>query len=87
MGGYGERVMERDIDKTVHVNSDGEVSLLCNECGNFLMVDSSPYKLAPYKLDVTCNKCGHTFTRSLNFRNFYRKETNLFGICAIVDTP
>lgn len=79
--------MKRESDKTAHVNSNDEISLLCQECGNFLMVDASPYKVMPSELDVTCDKCGHTFTLSLNFRNFYRKETNLSGICAIVDTP
>ncbi|MBN2516903.1 MAG: PilZ domain-containing protein [Deltaproteobacteria bacterium] len=75
--------MKVNSHETVHVNEQNQITILCNQCGNFKTIDTDFYKLIdePLTIKITCNKCGHNFKIFINFRKTYRKATNLSGIC------
>jgi uncharacterized Zn finger protein len=76
--------MKLNSHAKVHVNDQNQITILCNQCGNFKTIDADFYKLInePLTIKITCNKCGHNFTIFINFRKTYRKVTNLSGICS-----
>lgn len=76
-------IMAKEDAKQLYPDKDGNVTLLCHECGHIHRIDTAPYK-APGKssrLSITCNKCGNALEASISFRKHYRKETNLRGTC------
>ena len=79
--------MKLNSNTTVHVNEQNQITILCNQCGNFRTIDVDFYELInePLTINITCNKCGHNFKIFINFRKAYRKTTNLYGICSPIN--
>ena len=76
-------IMAKEDAKQLYPDKDGNVTLLCHECGHIHRIDTAPYK-APGKssrLSITCDKCGTALEASISFRKHYRKETTLRGTC------
>jgi transposase-like protein len=71
----------------VHANEQGNVTIVCSQCGNYKVPDVHSYRAAGHssRVAVKCNKCGNKFTAFVNFRRFYRKETRLPGVITAVD--
>lgn len=61
-----------------YVNEDGHTTLVCPECNAVKSVSAEQYKGWLHNLKVRCN-CSHVFVVNLDFRQTFRRETNLFG--------
>jgi len=68
----------------IHVGKRNKAGIICPQCGKHTEIDTSRYqgKTEEHKMNFTCD-CGFTFEVSLNFREYYRKETHLYGHCDI----
>jgi hypothetical protein len=76
-------IMAKEDAKQLYPDKNGNVTLLCHECGHIHRIDAASYQ-APGKstrLSITCDKCGHALEASISFRKHFRKETNLTGSC------
>lgn len=82
-----KRILQVGNEIKVHANEQGEVTIVCSQCGNYKVLDVNAYRAAGHssRVAVTCNKCGNKFTAFVNFRRFYRKETRLPGVITAVD--
>ena len=68
----------------IQVGKRNKASIICPQCGKHKEIDTSEYqgKTEEHKMNFTCD-CGFTFEVSLNFREYYRKDTRLYGHCYI----
>ena len=65
------------------VSADGKIALHCPNCGLIKQVSVKKFKGEKHTLKVRC-RCRHLMTVDLDFRQKYRKSTNLHGEYAIL---
>lgn len=61
------------------VRADGNATIVCPGCGTVKIVPVGQYKERQHRLQVRCS-CSHIFKINLDFRQCFRKPTNLSGI-------
>ncbi|WP_136808476.1 hypothetical protein [Desulfosediminicola flagellatus] len=69
---------EETVEKAF-VNDDGKATLVCPNCNSVKVVTTDQYRERQHRLKVRCS-CTHVFVVNLDFRQCFRKETNLTGI-------
>ena len=62
--------------KRVRVNSDNLAAIKCPHCQGLKLVSVDKFKGVKHSLKVKCT-CGNSFSVSLDFRERYRKSTNI----------
>ncbi|MEN6320637.1 MAG: PilZ domain-containing protein [Syntrophaceae bacterium] len=65
--------------KKLYVAADGTVTFICPKCGSMVKEPAQKYKDHKGSLKVECS-CSHSYEVQLEFRKFYRKETNIAGL-------
>lgn len=66
----------------VFINDRNMAMFACPACETTKTVDVSEYKDIDKAVKVKCKcKCGNAYTAILERRKFFRKETNLSGVC------
>lgn len=66
------------INKTF-VKEDSQATIVCPECSSAKTISVEEFRHRRHVLKVKC-KCGHTFSLRLEFRQFFRKDTDLQGV-------
>jgi hypothetical protein len=61
------------------VNEDGQATLVCPKCTSVKIVSAGHYRERQHQLKVRCT-CTHVFRVNLDFRQCFRKLTNVDGI-------
>ncbi len=72
------------IAKRVHVNKENLAAIKCPHCGIMKLISVVKFKGHKHSLKVKCT-CGDSFSASLDFRERYRKSTNIDGKYAKLD--
>lgn len=72
-----------DTAERAFVRADGSATLTCPQCNSVKIVPVHQYKERQHRLQVRC-ACSHVFKINLDFRQCYRKSTNLNGIYALI---
>ena len=62
----------------VFVNEQKQATIQCPACTKARIIDASHLINTHKRLKVRC-KCGHVFKCQLEFREYFRKEVNLYG--------
>ena len=72
--------MTQVTEVKIQVGKRNKASIICPQCGKHKEIDTSEYqgKTEEHKMNFTCD-CGFTFEVSLNFREYYNKDTWLYG--------
>jgi len=65
--------------KKLYVTADGTVTFICPKCGSMRKEPAQKYKDHKGTLKIECS-CSHSYEVQLEFRKFYRKETNIDGL-------
>ena len=73
-------------DVKVFVLQDNKATIVCPHCNSAKQVSLDGYRNKGKTLKVRC-KCKETFTVELDFRNYYRKQTNLAGTYRSINPP
>lgn len=73
---------EEDKAERAFVRPDGNATLVCPQCNSIKIVPVSQYKERQHRLQVRC-ACSNVFKINLDFRQCYRKNTNLTGTYAL----
>ena len=61
------------------VKDDSQATIVCPECSSAKTISVEEFRHRQHILKVKC-KCGHSFSLQLEFRQFFRKETELQGV-------
>lgn len=69
---------EETIEKAF-VSDDGKTTIVCPNCSSVKIVTTGQYRERQHRLKVRCS-CSHVFVVNLDFRQCFRKNTNLTGI-------
>ena len=72
------------ITKRVHVNKENLAAIKCPHCGTMKLISVAKFKGCKHSLKVKCT-CSNNFAVSLNFRERYRKSTDIDGKYGKVD--
>lgn len=72
------------IAKRVHVNKENLAAIKCPHCGIMKLISVAKFKGHKHSLKVRCT-CGESFSAALDFRERYRKSTNLDALYAKID--
>ena len=78
------RIGPRDLSqnnnrlKRVYVRQDGNVTFICPSCNRVSIVSVSKFKGQRHTIKIRCN-CTKQFVTNLDFRQHYRKPTNITG--------
>ena len=64
-----------------YIDENNETLFVCPNCGLQKQFNASRFKLKK-NIKITC-KCGHTENIQIEFRKFFRKKTELPGVCTI----
>ena len=64
------------MSKRVRVNSDNLAAIKCPHCQSIKLVSVDKFKGVKHSLKVKCT-CNNSFSVSLDFRERYRKSTNI----------
>ena len=73
------------ISKRVHVNKENLAAIKCPHCGTMKLISVKKFKGDKHSLNVKCT-CNNSFSVSLDFREKYRKSTNIDGKYSKFDT-
>ena len=65
--------------KKLYVAADDTATFICPKCGAVGKESVQKYKNHKVSMRVECS-CSHSYEVQLEFRKFYRKETNLDGL-------
>lgn len=60
------------------VKDDNQATIVCPECSSAKTISVEAFRHKQHVLKIKC-KCGHSFTLQLEFRQFFRKGTDLQG--------
>ena len=66
------------ISKRVHVNKENLAAIKCPHCATMKLISVKKFKGDKHSLNVKCT-CNNSFSVSLDFREKYRKSTNING--------
>ncbi len=72
------------ISKRVHVNKENLAAIKCPHCGTMKLISVKKFKGEKHSLNVKCT-CNNSFSVSLDFREKYRKSTNINGKYSKID--
>jgi hypothetical protein len=72
------------ISKRVHVNKENLAAIKCPHCGTMKLISVKKFKGDKHSLNVKCT-CNNSFSVSLDFREKYRKSTNINGKYSKID--
>lgn len=61
------------------VKEDSQATIVCPACSSAKTISVEEFRHRQHVLKVKC-KCGHTFSLQLEFRQFFRKDTELQGV-------
>ena len=72
----------------IHSGPKGRAFMHCPQCGASKRISTSSYRVINQAagIELTCPTCGHKYKALINYRDFYRKKTNLRGIYTIATT-
>ena len=81
----GPRDLSRDNNrlKRVYVRQDGNVTFICPSCNRVSIVSVSKFKGQRHTIKIRCN-CSNQFVTNLDFRQHYRKPTNIKGSYSLI---
>lgn len=65
--------------KKVFVQSDEQTLIVCPDCGHSKNVSLAQFRNRQRLLRIKCS-CGHRFAIEVEFRQYFRKDTDLEGI-------
>jgi hypothetical protein len=74
----GEKVINNTVKK-LYVDDAGMVPFLCPHCGDSRKRSMDKYRDVPGLIKMSCT-CGYTSAVQLEFRKFFRKDTELEGL-------
>lgn len=66
------------ISKRVRVNKENLAAIKCPHCATMKLISVKKFKGDKHSLNVKCT-CNNSFSVSLDFREKYRKSTNISG--------
>ncbi len=72
------------ISKRVRVNKENLAAIKCPHCSTMKLISVKKFKGAKHSLNVKCT-CNNSFSVSLDFREKYRKSTNITGKYAKIE--
>lgn len=72
------------MPKRVRVNNDNLAAIKCPHCRNMKLISVHKFKGVKHSLKIKCT-CNNSFSVSLDFRERYRKSTNLHAKYVKVD--
>lgn len=61
------------------VKDDSQATIVCPECSSAKTISVEEFRNKQHILKVKC-KCGNSFSLQLEFRQFFRKDTDLHGV-------
>ena len=61
------------------VKDDSQATIVCPKCSSAKTISVEEFRHRQHILKVKC-KCGHSFSLQLEFRQFFRKDTELQGV-------
>ncbi len=61
------------------VKDDSQATIVCPACSSAKTISVEQFRHRQHVLKVKC-KCGHAFSLQLEFRQFFRKDTDLQGV-------
>lgn len=64
------------------VSPENKVRIVCPDCYISSNLSVKKFRNRKHLIKIKC-KCGHFFKVQLEFRKYYRKETDLYGICEL----
>jgi transcription elongation factor Elf1 len=69
----------------IHSGAKDRAFMHCPQCGTSKRISTSSYRVINQAagIELTCPTCGHKYKVLINYREFYRKKTNLRGIYTI----
>ena len=68
--------------KKLFVSPENKVQIVCPNCDFSNNLSVLKFRNRKHLLKIKC-KCGHFFKVQLEFRKYFRKETDLYGICEL----
>ncbi len=72
------------ISKRVRVNKENLAAIKCPHCGTMKLISVKKFKGDKHSLNVKCT-CNNSFSVALDFREKYRKSTNIDGKYCKID--
>ena len=69
--------------KKTFVTEDSQATIVCPACSSAKTISVEEFRHRHHVLKIKC-KCGHSFTLQLEFRQFFRKDTDLHGVYDLV---
>lgn len=72
------------ISKRVRVNKENLAAIKCPHCATMKLISVKKFKGDKHSLNVKCT-CNNSFSVSLDFREKYRKSTNIAGKYTKID--
>jgi predicted RNA-binding Zn-ribbon protein involved in translation (DUF1610 family) len=70
-------------DQKIHVRENNTATLVCPNCGTVKHFDADRFRNHPHTFSVRC-RCQQVFSVLIDFRRYYRKQTNLYGTYVIL---
>lgn len=70
-------------DLKVYIRDNDTATFVCPSCGAVKHFDAARYRQQRHTLSVRC-RCQHVFSVLLDFRRYFRKQTNLQGTYEII---
>ncbi|THB72718.1 MAG: PilZ domain-containing protein [Desulfobulbaceae bacterium] len=71
-----------EVAEKTFVRDDGHAIIVCPACQKVRKISTSRFTQRKTKLNIKCS-CSHRFTMALDYRQAWRKPTNLAGTCKI----
>ncbi len=72
---------------TAYVRPDNTVTIICPSCEFVIQLSAAQYRKQAHDPEIECPLCRERTIVSLDFRSYYRKETDLPGTYKVVDPP
>ena len=66
----------------VYADKQGKAVFHCPHCGFVTTFDASAYRNRDSRIKIRC-RCGESMTMLVEFREFYRREVSLAGLCRV----
>ncbi len=63
----------------IHVNHNKEGEITCPKCSKMKTISATPQLLTKRAIKVKCS-CGHSFSVSLDYRRFFRRNVGIPGV-------
>lgn len=73
---------KKKSSQKILVSPDNKAQVVCPDCDYSSNLPVLKFRNRKHLLKIKC-KCGHFFKVQLEFRRYFRKETDLYGICEL----